>query len=136
MAFAGHLAPVPGTPAIDPHRVDPLGRTHRIVEVGHVAHRGRVEQDQVGVRAFADRAAVALAANDPAALENAKARYLGKAGLRTAQLKALGTLAPDARRVVTLVGGGRSDGGSAAQKGACCAASSAACSSLACTAAS
>jgi phenylalanyl-tRNA synthetase alpha chain len=38
------------------------------------------------------------AANDPAALENAKARYLGKAGLLTAQLKALGTLAPDVRR--------------------------------------
>ena len=38
------------------------------------------------------------AANDPAALENAKARYLGKAGLLTAQLKALGALAPDARR--------------------------------------
>ena len=38
------------------------------------------------------------AADDPAALENAKARYLGKAGLLTAQLKSLGTLAPDARR--------------------------------------
>jgi len=38
------------------------------------------------------------AAGDPAALENAKARYLGKAGLLTVQLKALGALAPDARR--------------------------------------
>jgi phenylalanyl-tRNA synthetase alpha chain len=37
-------------------------------------------------------------AADPAALENAKARYLGKAGLLTAQLKSLGALAPDARR--------------------------------------
>ncbi|MEO8487854.1 MAG: phenylalanine--tRNA ligase subunit alpha, partial [Betaproteobacteria bacterium] len=37
-------------------------------------------------------------ASDPAALENAKARYLGKSGLLTAQLKSLGTLAPDARR--------------------------------------
>ena len=44
--------------------------------------------------ALADFAAAA----DPAALENAKARYLGKAGLLTAQLKALGALAPDARR--------------------------------------
>jgi phenylalanyl-tRNA synthetase alpha chain len=39
------------------------------------------------------------AAADPAALENAKARYLGKAGRITAELKALGALAPDARRV-------------------------------------
>ena len=38
------------------------------------------------------------ASPDPAALENAKARYLGKAGLLTAELKALGKLAPDARR--------------------------------------
>ncbi|HVJ75053.1 MAG TPA: phenylalanine--tRNA ligase subunit alpha [Casimicrobiaceae bacterium] len=38
------------------------------------------------------------AAADPAALENTKARYLGKAGALTAQLKSLGTLAPDARR--------------------------------------
>jgi phenylalanyl-tRNA synthetase alpha chain len=38
------------------------------------------------------------AAADPAALENAKARYVGKAGVVTAQLKALATLAPDARR--------------------------------------
>jgi phenylalanyl-tRNA synthetase alpha chain len=38
------------------------------------------------------------AAADPAALENAKARYLGKAGALTTQLKSLGTLAPDARK--------------------------------------
>jgi phenylalanyl-tRNA synthetase alpha chain len=38
------------------------------------------------------------AAADPASLENAKARYVGKAGVVTAQLKALGALAPDARR--------------------------------------
>ena len=38
------------------------------------------------------------AAADAAALENTKARYLGKAGALTAQLKSLGTLAPDARR--------------------------------------
>jgi phenylalanyl-tRNA synthetase alpha chain len=35
--------------------------------------------------------------NDPAALENAKARYLGKAGLLTGQLKALGHVAPAER---------------------------------------
>jgi len=34
------------------------------------------------------------AAHDPAALENAKAKYLGKAGALTTQLKTLGTLAP------------------------------------------
>jgi len=44
--------------------------------------------------ALADFAAAA----DPASLENAKARYLGKAGLLTAELKSLGALAPDARR--------------------------------------
>jgi phenylalanyl-tRNA synthetase alpha chain len=38
------------------------------------------------------------AAGDPAALENAKARYLGKAGLLTAELKALGALPADARK--------------------------------------
>jgi phenylalanyl-tRNA synthetase alpha chain len=37
-------------------------------------------------------------ASDPASLENAKARYLGKAGALTAELKSLGALAPDARR--------------------------------------
>jgi len=44
--------------------------------------------------ALADFAAAA----DPASLENAKARYLGKAGLLTAELKSLGALAPEARR--------------------------------------
>lgn len=39
-----------------------------------------------------------LAAKDPAALENAKARYLGKTGLITAQMKGLGQLDPEARR--------------------------------------
>jgi phenylalanyl-tRNA synthetase alpha chain len=34
---------------------------------------------------------------DPAALENAKAKYLGKAGALTGQLKALGKIAPSAR---------------------------------------
>lgn len=38
------------------------------------------------------------AAQDPAALENAKARFLGKSGELTALLKSLGTLAPEARR--------------------------------------
>jgi phenylalanyl-tRNA synthetase alpha chain len=37
------------------------------------------------------------AASDPAALENAKAKYLGKAGALTTQLKALGTLGPAER---------------------------------------
>ena len=37
------------------------------------------------------------ACNDPAALENAKARYLGKSGALTAQLKALGALSPAER---------------------------------------
>ena len=46
------------------------------------------------------RAAIAdfEAAADPAALENAKARYLGKAGVLTAELKALGTLPADTRK--------------------------------------
>jgi phenylalanyl-tRNA synthetase alpha chain len=44
-------------------------------------------------RALADFAT----AGDPAALENAKAKYLGKAGALTAQLKTLGTLAPAER---------------------------------------
>ena len=47
---------------------------------------------------LAEALAAFTAAADPAALENAKARYLGKAGALTAQLKSLGTLAPDARR--------------------------------------
>ena len=38
------------------------------------------------------------ASPDPAALENAKARYLGNAGLLTAVLKSHGTLAPEARK--------------------------------------
>src|SRR5476649_1923330 len=37
-------------------------------------------------------------APDPAALENAKARYLGKAGELTSLLKGLGALAPDERK--------------------------------------
>ncbi len=37
-------------------------------------------------------------AADPAALENAKARYLGRSGAVTALLKSLGTLAPEERR--------------------------------------
>ena len=53
-------------------------------------------QDLGGIveRALADFAA----APDPASLENAKARYLGKAGRLTAELKSLGALAPDARK--------------------------------------
>jgi len=47
---------------------------------------------------LAEALAAFTAAADPAALENTKARYLGKAGALTAQLKSLGTLAPDARR--------------------------------------
>jgi phenylalanyl-tRNA synthetase alpha chain len=38
------------------------------------------------------------AAPDPAALENAKARYLGRSGALTGSLKRLGALAPEARR--------------------------------------
>jgi phenylalanyl-tRNA synthetase alpha chain len=38
------------------------------------------------------------AAGDPAALENAKARFLGKSGELTAQLKGLAALAPEERR--------------------------------------
>ena len=38
------------------------------------------------------------AATDSAALENAKAKYLGKTGLITAQMKELGSLSPDERR--------------------------------------
>ena len=38
------------------------------------------------------------AAADPASLENAKARYLGKAGRLTAELRTLGTLSPEARK--------------------------------------
>ena len=39
-----------------------------------------------------------LAAGDSAALENAKAKYLGKTGQITEQMKGLGKLDPDARR--------------------------------------
>jgi phenylalanyl-tRNA synthetase alpha chain len=45
-----------------------------------------------GAQADFERAAA------PAELENAKARYLGKAGLITEQLKALGALAPDEKK--------------------------------------
>ncbi len=46
----------------------------------------------------AEASAAFAASGDPAALENAKARYLGKAGAITERLKALGKLAPDERR--------------------------------------
>jgi len=49
--------------------------------------------DRIVERALADFRAAA----DAAALENAKARYLGKAGELTAQLRGLGALVPDAR---------------------------------------
>ncbi|MCM1129901.1 MAG: phenylalanine--tRNA ligase subunit alpha [Alistipes senegalensis] len=39
-----------------------------------------------------------LAAPDAAALENAKARYLGKTGLLTGEMKALGKMEPEARK--------------------------------------
>ncbi len=51
------------------------------------------------VEAIVDRARADFdRAADPAALENAKARYLGKSGELTALLKSLGALAPEARR--------------------------------------
>src|SRR5579862_8903815 len=51
------------------------------------------------LQAIVDEARRAFeAAADAAALENAKARYLGKSGRITAELKALAALAPDARR--------------------------------------
>ncbi|HVB50083.1 MAG TPA: phenylalanine--tRNA ligase subunit alpha [Burkholderiales bacterium] len=51
------------------------------------------------VEAIVDRARADFdRAVDPAALENAKARYLGKSGELTALLKSLGALAPEARR--------------------------------------
>ena len=37
-------------------------------------------------------------ASDPAALEDAKARYLGKSGLLTERLKALGGMSPEERK--------------------------------------
>lgn len=50
--------------------------------------------EQIVVQAQADFAA----ADDAVALENAKARYLGKAGRITEQMKGLGKLAPDERK--------------------------------------
>jgi phenylalanyl-tRNA synthetase alpha chain len=50
--------------------------------------------EAIVARALADFGAAA----DPAALENAKARYLGKAGELTALLKTLGTLAAEERK--------------------------------------
>jgi phenylalanyl-tRNA synthetase alpha chain len=51
------------------------------------------------LESIVERALAAFqAAGEPAALENAKARYLGKAGELTALLKALGALAPEERR--------------------------------------
>jgi len=50
--------------------------------------------EQLVVAAGADFAA----AQDSAALENAKAKYLGKSGQITEQMKGLGKLDPDARR--------------------------------------
>ena len=50
--------------------------------------------EQLVTQAQADFAA----APDAAALENAKARYLGKTGQITEQMKGLGKLAPDERR--------------------------------------
>ena len=50
--------------------------------------------EDIAARALADFAS----AGDPAALENAKARYLGKAGELTSLLKGLGALAPEERK--------------------------------------
>jgi phenylalanyl-tRNA synthetase alpha chain len=47
---------------------------------------------------IAGAAADFAAAGDPAALENAKAKYLGKAGALTALMKQMGALAPEARK--------------------------------------
>jgi len=44
-----------------------------------------------------------LAAGDAAALENAKAKYIGKTGQITEQMKGLGKLAPDERKVLGAV---------------------------------
>ena len=50
---------------------------------------------QDGLNAIVDAALADFAAcTDPAGLENAKARYLGKAGALTTRLKALGQLPP------------------------------------------
>jgi len=53
--------------------------------------------DDLAVLIAAARADFAAAA-DSAALENAKAKYVGKSGALTARLKALASLAPDARK--------------------------------------
>jgi phenylalanyl-tRNA synthetase alpha chain len=53
------------------------------------------DQQSIVERAAADFAAAA----DAAALENAKAKYLGKAGELTAALKGLGALAPEERKL-------------------------------------
>ena len=50
--------------------------------------------DGIVARALAEFSA----AQDPASLENAKARYLGKSGELTAVLKSLRALDPEARR--------------------------------------
>ena len=51
--------------------------------------------EQLVIQAKADF----TAAQDAAALENAKAQYLGKTGKITEQMKSLGKLAPDERKV-------------------------------------
>jgi phenylalanyl-tRNA synthetase alpha chain len=55
---------------------------------------GMQDLEAIVVRAAAEFAA----ASDPAALENAKAKFLGKAGELTALLKQLGSLGPEERR--------------------------------------
>src|SRR5437868_1590975 len=51
--------------------------------------------EELVVQAHADFSAAA----DAAALENAKAKYLGKTGQITEQMKGLGKLAPDERKL-------------------------------------
>ena len=54
---------------------------------------------QEDLNGIVERALAAFgAAADPASLENAKARVLGKSGELTALLRALGALAPEARK--------------------------------------
>ena len=55
---------------------------------------GMQDLETIVARAAAEFAAAA----NPASLENAKARYLGKAGALTALLKGLGALAPEAKK--------------------------------------
>src|SRR5690349_20588319 len=55
---------------------------------------GMQDLDNIVARAAADFAAAA----DPASLENAKARYLGKSGELTALLKQLGSLPPEEKK--------------------------------------